>query len=208
MQPPGLLTPTGQALDWVFDNLVESAGPLAEDPDKTKNVAAPHIIILATDGEPNSCDSRTTDYGTAIAAAQKGAALGATMHVISLAAAAGEFADHLRQMANIGVGEDPMTGSAMPYIPTTPDELVKDLEDLIGGAIGCDLILNGEVEKGLHCSGEVSLNGELLPCDDKNGWKMAKPNVVRLKGKACETFQSTVDSELDATFPCSVFIPQ
>ena len=91
MAPPGLFTPTGQALDWAFDNMVL---PEILDHDRP-----PQLVILATDGEPNSCDNQKTDYATPLAAANKGHAMGVKMHVISLAAAAGAFHDHLQQLA-------------------------------------------------------------------------------------------------------------
>ena len=50
-----LITPTGPALDWVYDNMIEEVGPDSD--------TGPQIVILATDGEPNSCDGGSSGGG-------------------------------------------------------------------------------------------------------------------------------------------------
>jgi hypothetical protein len=195
---PGMFTPTGLALDWVYDNMFSTADVDAEP--------GPQILILATDGEPNSCDSADTNYQPSLDALNKGNMLGVTTYVISLADAAGEFHDHLQQLANIGVNMDAAGGGAMLYTPATPDDLEADLELLVGGAVGCDVALNGQVDTDHTCEGKVTLNGNEVPCNDKDGWILPDARHIRLQGKACDTLKASKTAELDADFPCGIFM--
>lgn len=194
--PPGMFTPTGPALDWVYDNLIDTTtGPDAE--------MRPQIVLLATDGEPNSCDEATTNYDPSIAAVTKGAqylSAGVRTYVISLADATGPFHDHLQQLADIGVG-----GQGTLYTPATPDELEAALQSLVGGAVGCDMTLNGSVTAGRECAATVTLNGKALECGDANGWMLTDPTHIRLQGSACDTLKDSGNAVVSVKFPCGTF---
>ncbi|MDD9932924.1 MAG: VWA domain-containing protein [Myxococcales bacterium] len=194
--PPGLYTPTGAALDWVYNNMFTGT---TLDFDQ-----GPQIVILATDGEPNSCGDANTNYQPSIDAANVGALADVTTYVISLAASSGEFHDHLQQLATLGTGP---AGGGTLYEPTTPEALAADLELLIGGAVGCDLALNGWVREGGECQGSVTLNGRAIPCNDPNGWELPDERHIRLVGSSCDELMASSDAALDAKFPCSVFTP-
>ena len=192
-QPPGMYTPTGAALDWVYENMI-----LGQTVDVERG---PEIVILATDGEPNSCGDATTNYQPSIDAAMKGRSMGVTTYVISLADATGAFHDHLQQLADIGGG----TSNARLYEPTTPQELAANLESLVGGAVGCDLALNGWVQAGKECMGSsVTLGDDKLECNSPNGWVLSDPRHIRLQGTACQRLMNGGGS-LKVEFPCGVF---
>lgn len=198
--PPGMFTPTGAALDHVYRNLIE---PAQVDTDM-----GPQIVVLATDGEPNSCDDANTNYGPSLQALELGKSMGIKTYVISLANAQGEFHDHLQQLANLGAGLDANASTPTKlYEPSTPEELSADLELLIGGAVGCDIALNGEVDPNAACQGSVRLNGQALGCNDPNGWTLLDPRHIRLQGSACETLKNNADVSLQADFACNVFRP-
>jgi hypothetical protein len=190
---PGQFTPTGAALDWVYDNMFSG--------DQLDSDRGAQILILATDGEPNSCDNADTNYQPSIDALNKSRDLGVRTYVISLADAAGPFHDHLQQLADIGVG----TTGAPLYEPTTPDALRDALQELVGGAVGCDISLNGLVDDSKKCEGTVTLNGNALKCDDPNGYSVPDARHIRIQGDACELLKSSPNAELDASFPCGVF---
>jgi len=196
--PPGTATPTGPALEWVYDNMIQPAGT-------DEN---PQVVVLATDGEPNSCAYDTpnppTDYAPSVTAVTRGSSLGVTTYVVSLAAATGEFHDHLQQLAN--VGNPGANGAARLYEPNTPEALQSDLETLIHGVASCDIVLNGTVQVGEECSGRVTLNGSPIACNDPNGFILVDERHIRVQGTACEEL---LDHEADvrATFPCGVFTP-
>ena len=200
---PGMYTPTGPALDWVYDNLIEPASPDAEN--------GPQLVILATDGEPNSCGGQggrgqqvTTNYQPSIDAVKKGTAKGVTTHVISLADASGSFHDHLQELANLG--EPGAGGNAKLYEPGSPAELTADLEGLVGGAIGCDIALDGTIQTNDACKGTVTLNGNPLGCNQPDGWKLLDKRHIQLQGKACKQLMDK-NALVEARFPCDVFSP-
>jgi hypothetical protein len=195
---PGMYTPTGPALDWVYENLIEAPRPDGNN--------GPQIVILATDGEPNSCDGGggrngvMTNYQPSIDAVKRGTKKGATTYVISLADSSGAFHDHLQQLANLG--NPAANGSAKLYEPTSPQQLEADLQALVGGAVGCDIALNGVIPAGSECSGTVMLNGSTLGCNQPNGWKLLDERHIRLQGSACKTLTAT-NGMLEARFPCA-----
>jgi hypothetical protein len=191
--PPGMYTPTGAALDWVYENMIRGQRLDSDD--------GPEIVILATDGEPNSCGDAQTNYQPSVDALMKGQGLGVTTYVISLANAAGEFHDHLQQLATLGGG-----ANARLYEPGTPEELAADLGSLIGGAVGCDVALNGVITPGMECAGSVTLNGDELECNGDDGWVLIDSRHIRLQGDACERLMSTSSGLLQANFPCGVFM--
>ena len=203
---PGLYTPTGPALDWVYDNLIEPKLPDSEN--------GPQLVILATDGEPNSCGGQTragnrgqqvtTNYQPSIDAVKKGTAKGVTTYVISLADAAGAFHDHLQELANLG--NPGAGGAAKLYEPGSPAELSADLEGLVGGAVGCDIVLDGRLTTKDACKGTVTLNGVALGCDQADGWKLIDERHIQLQGKACRQLMEK-NALVQARFPCDIFVP-
>jgi hypothetical protein len=190
---PGMFTPAGIALGMIYDMI---------NPDPLDSDAGPNIVLLATDGEPNSCDNAEPNYQPSVDAVTKGHDKGITTYVISLADATGMFHDHLQQLADIGVG---MQGAHL-YEPNNPDELEADLQLLIGGAVGCDIALNGAVAMDRACDGRVTLNGDDLKCGGDDGWILTDPRHIRLQGKACESLKASMSAMLDAAFPCGVFM--
>jgi hypothetical protein len=189
---PGMYTPAGLALDMIYDMI---------NPDTLDSDAGPDIVIFATDGEPNSCDNADPNYQPSIDAVTKGHNKGIQTYVISLADATGMFHDHLQQLADIGAG----TQGAQLYEPTNPDELEANLQLLVGGAVGCDVALNGVVSMDHACDGRVTLNGTDLECNSDDGWVLTDPRHIRLQGDACDTLKSSDSAMLDASFPCGVF---
>ncbi len=199
---PGGSTPTGLALQLVC----EALPGVAVD-------QRPQYVILATDGEPNSCDrsggrDEPPDYQSVVDAANFCCDKGVTLYVVSLASGRGsqDFQDHLQEVANIGACDG--SAGAPVYSPQDPAQLSTDLGQLVGGAVTCDVLLDGSVVQGRECEGSVvTLNGRTLGCNDPDGWILVSENVIRLQGQACQEFTDNTDSVLTATFPCEVFVP-
>ena len=130
-RPPGMFTPTGPALDEVVKMLPDSRNVV-------DMIIGPQIIVLATDGDPNSCGDAQTNYMPSIAAAMAAQAKGIKMYVISVGQDAA--ATHLKEMANIGAG---MPANANPgatvYYPEDPAALAETLKTLIGAELSCNL---------------------------------------------------------------------
>lgn len=206
MVQPGMYTPTGEALDWVYENMITEYTPDGEN--------GPQIVILATDGEPNSCGGGAfgggrrggggANYQPSVDAVRKGTDKGVTTYVISLADATGTFHDHLQELANLG---DPAaSGAATLYEPSSPAELASALETLVSGAIGCDIVLDGKLMPGLECEGTVTVNAVPVACNDPNGYAAVDPRHIRLQGTSCQQLLQN-SAVVEARFPCSSFSP-
>jgi hypothetical protein len=196
---PGMNTPTGPALDWVYENQIQ--------PDNPDDANGPQIVILATDGEPNSCGSggrAQTNYQPSIDALKRGTAKGVKTYVISLADSAGAFHDHLQELANLG---DPSAnGAAKLYEPSSPAELTAALQGLVGSALSCEIALSGTITDGSECKGTVMLNGSPIACNSADGWKLLDPRHIQLQGDACKQLMEK-NAMVEARFPCSGFNP-
>jgi hypothetical protein len=206
---PGERTPSGEALNWLYDQLEDGI----IEPD---NQRAPIYVIFATDGEPNSCSGGggSPTFQLSEDAIARGRDLQVTTYVISLAQGndlTGQFAAHLQRAANLGAGLDAnaMPG-AMLYSPQDPQELSMALETLLTATLGCTAPLRGTLQDvSAACTdGVVRLNGEILPCDDPNGWTVdsAGRNII-LQGSACEMFMNSAAVMVNATFACDSIVP-
>jgi hypothetical protein len=200
---PGMYTPTGDALGKICDSL-PGAGDIK-----------PQYVILATDGQPNSCGGLgggrdenmgfTTNYEPVIESATACCDKGVKVYVISLASGGAEYEQHLQEVANIGACT---SGTAKVYNPKDPGQLANDLKGLVTTAATCDVVLDGTVVKGKECQGSVvTLNGKTIGCNDANGWALASDKVIRLQGQACSEFKGNPDSKVEATFPCESYTP-
>jgi Mg-chelatase subunit ChlD len=130
---PGGSTPTHKAMnDAVAQMMMSAAG---KDPQ-----ASPHIIILATDGQPNDiCAGGVGGDGSqqkaeVIAATDRAAAAGIRTFVISLAGNDAGLEAHLAEVAKHG---DPLNPSAHTFSPMTPQDLQMALRMVLQSALGC-----------------------------------------------------------------------
>lgn len=187
---------------------------------------SPVYVILATDGAPNDiCVGGAGGDGSAqragvIGAVDTGSAAGITTWVVSLADGNPQLQQHLDEVARHG---DPMNPNARTFVPTNPEELIMTLAQLLGGAVGCDINLDGRVTVGAECSGTVRFQGANMPCCQQtapdqwscdgqpaaapNGWHLTAESSIALVGDACTQFLLTSDTTLTAMFPCDVFTP-
>jgi hypothetical protein len=215
-------TPTDRAMNHVMDQLIPMVGTPGPDQRKSADI----YVILATDGAPNDIcmggvggDGAPQRQGV-ISAVQRGADEGITTWVISLAGGDPSLQAHLDEVAKAGAPQDP---TAHTFNPNSPDELVQTLAQLLGGAVGCNITLNGKVTEGLECLGKVELNSNALPCCQADaqgawkcggaataapdGWRLAAPDTIELVGQSCTQFLLGAGDLINAEFPCEVFSP-
>ncbi len=193
-------TPTAQAL--------EAAYALQPDIATLDRDLGQHFIILCTDGNPNSCaaaQSPTTggdpppEFDGPIQQVTTGYSQGIKTFIISLASEGPEYEQHLADLAEIG---NPGTPA---FSPDTRNALVAKMEELVGGALGCQVTLNGKVTRGQECTGSVQLNGRELTCNGDDGWRLVDERTIELVGAACDSFMTDPTAILEAGFPCDVF---
>jgi hypothetical protein len=228
-QPCPLLTTTGQGrrLDnfTAIQQLLQGANPIENTPtgasidavrlDFAARPAAPGsppIILLATDGLPDTCqDENPTTVArhnaanaVTVTAAQAAYTAGIKLFFLFVGDAA-QAGTHPQRMANAGVGLDPVTGTAPFYVATNPAELTAHFNTIIGGVLSCDLKLNGQVAPADAPNGTVVVNGATLTYG--TDWTLDPDGLtIHLLGNACTMLKSAAASTVDATFPCGSVI--
>jgi len=196
-------TPTGAAVNAVLDKWTASA---VLDPQYSSD---PTIFILATDGEPDTCekpDGNNTNVDgrpQSVAAVTRAFMAGIRTYVIAVADEDDLSQEHVDDLANAGVGK---TGSpAAPSFRPDSDQGLRDaLRSIVSGVVSCDVPLKGEVVAGA-CEATVKLGGELLSCSDADGFELLNASLIRVKGKACRDLKA--GKLLTASFPCGGAIP-
>lgn len=194
-------TPTGESIDAVVADF--KANPPMQ--------GSPPIIVLATDGLPDSCQDANPPDATAqaitnagsVAAAQR--AYTAGVKLFFLFVGDDQAGDHPQKMANAGAGLDPDTGKAKFYVATDPAQLTQAFNDIVGGVLSCDLKLNGQVDPIEAQTGVVTLNGNMLTYG--TDWNVDNDGVtLHILGNACTTLKATSNSTVDAVFACGTVI--
>jgi hypothetical protein len=200
----GAYTPTGDSINSLV-GLIQASPPPAE---------GPTIIVLATDGEPNSCvypnpnDSHNPQYSRELAVSAAANAHTAEMDLFVLwvgELTSSSIRAHLQEVADAGT-----TGAGTVYVGDDPTSLQGAFQQIISDSISCDVQMDERFDdKDKACAeGVVRLDGgPPLACSDTNGWRV-KPgvdDVIELVGGACDTFKSG-DVTFSAVFPCGAII--
>jgi hypothetical protein len=196
-------TPTGESLRAAADTLKGFTEPGAK------------VIVLATDGEPDTCDCPNFNGNVPADCKKSGKDVEVRQQVVDLAgvihgedvtvhvinvSTPGEAAlqQHLADVADAGGGK--------VYPGFSPGALSDAFESIIDGARSCVVDLNGEIATGKEKSGTVSLDGSELGLDDVDGWQVNSPTQIELLGDACETIKKG-GHDISIKFPCDSFKP-
>lgn len=192
-------TPTGDSIDALM-TIIENDPPPAE---------GPTIIVLATDGEPDTCEQANPQNGQAEAVAAAAAAHAADVDVFILSVGDEVGASHLQDMANVGVGlaENGSEGDAPYWVGNNPAELETAFAEIIGGNISCDIQMDKQFDNVTKAcaEGDVRLNGNPLDCPSEWRVKPGADDVIELVGDACDTLKSG-DVTFTASFPCGAIL--
>ncbi len=182
-------TPTGESLDLVWQKL------------DALDVAGRKYIVLATDGEPDTCAEPNPQNGQpqAVAAAEAAFAAGIETFVISVGADVS--ADHLQDMANAGQGVAPGDPDADYYQALDQTALLDAFNQILAGVRSCQLDLMTALTEDDAASCTVEVNGELVGFGDPNGWQLNDPTEVELLGAACDALQQGTSS-VEMTCAC------
>jgi len=190
-------TPTGESIDAAAKILQAVTDP------------GPKVIVLATDGEPDTCatpDPQTPEAKeVAVKAAQNAFAGGVFTFYISVG---NEVADvHATEMANVGQGYPRTDKTPRFYRANDQAALAQAFATIVDGVRSCSFQLNGTVKDGSEADGAVTLDGKAVPLNDPDGWRLSSPTTVELVGKACETVKDKNDHKVAAKFPCGSIVP-
>jgi hypothetical protein len=196
-------TPTGESIS-VAIGILQNAG---SDPDAPPS---PKIIVLATDGEPDTCAVPNPQQGQtqAVTAAKAAFAAGFPLFILAVGDEVG--APHQQDMANAGAGKplDHSQGDAPFYTADNPAELQAKFNEIIGGVRppDCTFAISSPVDPARASEGTVKLNGQTLGYDDPNGWSLVDASTLKLNGTACDAFLADPEVSLFAQFPCGVVV--
>jgi hypothetical protein len=164
----------------------------------------PKIIVLATDGEPDTCavpdpDGLPEARADSVAAAQAAHAAGIDVYIISVGDEVSQ--DHLQDMANAGVGL-PVGGAerAPFYQALEPGALIDAFDTIIGGVQSCTFALDGTVDLDRASEGTVTLDGVAL--DFGTEWRLPDERTLEILGEACDTLLAGGEHDVKAEFEC------
>lgn len=183
-------TPTPDAINAAVAGFAATPAPMGSPP----------IIVLATDGLPNSCNGGDTQAESVTAAANAYVANIRTF-VLGIDGVNDTF---LQNVANAGQGVQAGQPNAKFYTANSPQALKDAFEQIIGGVASCELNINGTVDPELAKGGTVTLNGTTLTYGQD--WEVVNSTTIRLVGQACEDLKSSPNSQVQASFPCGAVI--
>lgn len=162
---------------------------------------SPPIIVLATDGLPNTC-SNTGAGGEAASVAAAAAAYAAGIPVYVLAI--NQNSQHFQDVANAGQGWIPGQPNVTYYPVTNAQQLKQAFDTIINGVISCDLSLTSTIDDSQAMNGTVTVNG--VPLMFGTDWILVNGNTIRLLGAACDNLKTTTNPMVAASFPCGAVI--
>jgi len=185
-------TPTAPSIDAMRVQLSALATP------------GPKAIVLATDGEPDTCavpdpDGLPEARAAAVAAAQAAHDAGIDLYVISVGS---EIADsHLQAMANAGVGLPIDGAEAAPYYRALDaDDLVTAFAAVVDATRTCTVDLDAAIDPTIAAAGSVTLDGTALIFGVD--WRLADPDTIEILGDPCDVVLAGGDHMIDAEFTC------
>lgn len=191
---PGGATPTGASTQRLLDDILV---PYSEPGQK--------FIILATDGEPNTCADSSDNAGgrdESLTAAQNAYTAGVEMFILSVGS--GNISqNHLQDLANAGVGlPQNATPPAPFYEPNDPAALQAAFDTIIGQVLSCTVKVNGTLAEDAAGFASVYVDGDLVPNDAINGWKWVNSNTIQLMGTTCDLVQQGGQHAVAVEYPC------
>jgi von Willebrand factor type A domain len=197
-------TPTGESIDAAAKLL----GAVTEP--------GPKVIVLATDGEPDTCaDHEPNDQAgltaakeRALQAAQDAFAQGVFTFYISVGNDISE--DHAQEMANVGQGYPRDDRMSRFYRANDQAQLAEAFKTIVNGVRTCSFQLNGSVTEGGEEDGTVTLDGAILKLNDPDGWRLSSPTTIELLGAACDAVKNSDKNSkhhIAASFTCGAIVP-
>ena len=181
-------TPTPDAMRAVIQDFADNPPPSGSPP----------VIVLATDGLPNTCTTETDTRPESVDAVKAAFAAGIKVYVLSVGTVMGSDT-HFQDLANAGLG---VTSGAKVFTGTSPADLASAFDEIIRGVVSCDLNLtNGTVNQDDAASGTVTVDGTKLTY--LTDWTLDPSGaVIHVIGAACTALKSAANPVVDATFPC------
>lgn len=187
-------TPTG-------DSIVAVTAELKAD-----TYPGPKFMVLATDGDSDTCElpNPNEGQGESVAAMQAAFAEGIPTFVISVGDDLSP--ENLRALANAGAGVGPTDPDAPYYVPSDAEAMIETFRTIVHGIRPCVYGLDQPIMMDQEMTGTLSIDGEPLPYDETNGWRINGPTEIEFLGDACQRVQAG-GAELSIEFTCDAMTP-
>jgi hypothetical protein len=177
-------TPTGAAIDQVVKDIA------------TAQRKGPEVLLLVTDGDPDTCQVPDPQEGQvqAISAAALAFAQGVDFYVLGVSSDIS--GDKLQQLANAGKGK-PLNAvwgidadAAQPYQASdNVAGLTAQLRDILERVPLCEIELERDIAVDELARSSVTLDGEALTYGAADGFQLKDPRHLQIVGQACETLR-------------------
>ncbi|MDB4963300.1 MAG: hypothetical protein JWP01_3299 [Myxococcales bacterium] len=165
---------------------------------------SPPVIVLATDGLPNSCGTGPGANGgesQSVAAAAAAHVAGIPVYVLAISTGT---STHFQDVANAGQGWQQGQPNVTYYPVNNAAQLAAAFQTIINGVISCDLSLTSTIDDASAMNGTVTVNGTQLTYG--TDWILVNGNIIRLQGAACNMLKTTTNPMVAAQFPCGSVI--
>ena len=156
------------------------------------------VIIVATDGVANSCNSNSDNPTPAVTAATTAYTNQISTYIIGLGNADGDgnWNTFQTNMANAGVG-----GTGTTYNVTSPATLATAYTTIFNLVLDCEMTLDGTIDIAQASLGTVKMNGTAL--EYTTDWTAVDDHTIKLVGQKCTDYNSAMTTpEITATFTC------
>jgi hypothetical protein len=178
-------TPTGAAVTQVTREIAEA------------NRRVPEVILLVTDGDPDTCEQPDPQDGqdAAITAVTQAYAAGIELYVLGVSSDIS--GDKLQQLANAGQGRptNAVWGvDALAAEPFQASDSVAGLTEQLRGILArvplCEVELDRDVGVEELTDRAVVLDGKALHYGDPDGFTLKDARHLEIQGKACDTLRA------------------
>jgi von Willebrand factor type A domain len=179
-------TPTGPAIGQVARAL------------QTSGRRGPAVILLVTDGDPDTCTVPDPQMGQpeAIEAAATAHAAGIDLYVLGVSSDVSAF--KLQELANAGRGKpiEAQWGvdaeAAEPFQASSDVAgLTKQFRDILARVPLCEVELDRDVGADEMLRGSVAVDGKPLAYASPDGFVLIDPRHLQVVGKACESLRAS-----------------
>ena len=193
-------TPTTESIEAAVATLLENDEP------------GPKVIVLATDGDPDTCENADDHSRATQQKAENAVQTAFEMHHITtfIISVGGDTTPaHMQAMANAGQGVSADDPDATWWEATDAAGLADAFDSIINGVRSCVMDLEGKMVAGKEelCKVSYATESETTPLSmsDENGWRVNSESQIELLGDACEAIKSgNVTAKVEC--PCDAVV--
>jgi hypothetical protein len=157
----------------------------------------PKVIVLATDGTPNSCGNPGVDH-TQEAVAQALANFNDKHIQLYVMGLGGVDTTFLQDIANAGLGS---TTNVPYYSSASLTDVTANYTSIFNAIVDCKMTIDGTIDVAQASLGTVKTNGTTLAYT--TDWTAVDDHTIQLVGQACTDYKSAPTApEITATFTC------